>query len=397
MVGELCAVGCALAWSTAVILFKRAEHVGAAQTNLFKNTVALVCLGATLLAMGTAWPVGRSGGDWLRVCVSGLIGIAIADTLFLATLRRLGAGLTAIVECVYAPTVVLLSVLFLSERPGLGFAAGGVLVILGVFLATRGERGSAKDVGGGLALGVASIVLMGVGIVLVKPVLEVSSLVEITFVRVAVGVAVQALWSLLWHRAVFAVFVPQPAWRTLLPGAILGSYIAMLMWLGGFKYTDASVAAVLNQLGAVFTLLLGWRVLGEPLHRLRLAGAALAVSGAVLVLGTRPPARSQGEPRLRVSVQDGQHDRRAQAGAQAHQRCAGGLHCGDLAGVGRQDDRHLPCGAMLFHVGQADAGGCESAGDLGEHAGRLAHLQAHVVAHGQRRDYGEARRAVGAI
>jgi drug/metabolite transporter (DMT)-like permease len=44
------------------------------------------------------------------------LGIALADWLFFTALVRLGAELTAIVDCAYAPFVIGLSFLFLGER-----------------------------------------------------------------------------------------------------------------------------------------------------------------------------------------------------------------------------------------------------------------------------------------
>ena len=53
-----------------------------------------------------------------ELVVSGLLGIAIADTLVFMALRRLGAALLAIVDCIYAPTVILLSVMVLDVAEG---------------------------------------------------------------------------------------------------------------------------------------------------------------------------------------------------------------------------------------------------------------------------------------
>ena len=58
----------------------------------------------------------------------------------------------------------------------------------------------------------------------------------------------------------------------------------MLLWLGGLKYTDASVAALLNQLTVVFTITMGVIVLKEKLTRGRIIGAAAALCGAVVIV-----------------------------------------------------------------------------------------------------------------
>src|SRR5262245_9762522 len=113
MLGESLALGAALVWSTSIILFKRSEAIRPLGMNLFKNVVGIALLGVTLLAMGRGLDTQRPAGDWIRLAVSGVLGIAVADTLVLTALRRLGPALLAIVDCVYAPTIVLVSVIFL--------------------------------------------------------------------------------------------------------------------------------------------------------------------------------------------------------------------------------------------------------------------------------------------
>lgn len=64
----------------------------------------------------------------------------------------------------------------------------------------------------------------------------------------------------------------------------MGTYISMLLWLAGYKYTSASVASVLNEMAAVFILILAAIFLHDRLKRAQLAGAALAISGVLLVV-----------------------------------------------------------------------------------------------------------------
>jgi DME family drug/metabolite transporter len=86
------------------------------------------------------------------------------------------------------------------------------------------------------------------------------------------------------QRGALQALKPSRVWRTLMPAALLGSYVSMLLWLGGFKWTEASRASVLNQMSTVFTLVLARVFLGEQLTWRRALGAGAALCGAVLVL-----------------------------------------------------------------------------------------------------------------
>jgi len=77
----------------------------------------------------------------------------------------------------------------------------------------------------------------------------------------------------------------QHRWRHIVVASIVGSYLALLFWLGGFKYADASVASVLNETANIFIVLLAWLFLKEDLTKRKIAGAFLTFLGVVVFLG----------------------------------------------------------------------------------------------------------------
>jgi drug/metabolite transporter (DMT)-like permease len=292
--GEICALLSPLAWAFAVIFFKRSADAPAVSLNLFKNVVGLCLLGLTFLATREVFPVERSAFDWARLLASGVLGLAVADTLLFQGLRRIGAARMAIADTVYAPMVLSLSWAFLGERPGMGFAFGAAAVLLGIALATIDRRalaptGDAREQLLGSLYVVVAISCTAIGVVMAKPVLAESSLVEATLTRLVAGVAAQLAWvAVAGQSAVaFVTFRPSPLWRSLIPAAILGPYVSLLLWLGGFKWAPASVAAVLNQMATIFILVLARVLLGERLQPRQVAGALLACSGAFGVVVSR--------------------------------------------------------------------------------------------------------------
>ena len=288
MKGEAMALGSALCWAVAVILFRSAPSLSPFAMNLFKNVFALGLFGLTLLVTGGGLGE-HPTAEWAQLALSGVLGIAVADTLFFAALQRLGPSRLAIVECSYAPSVVLLSAIFLGEPVGLPLVAGAGLVAGGVVLGSLERRPLGEVDRKGALLGVSAILSLATGILLARPILAHSALLEVTLIRLLAGVGGQLLYAALHRRPAedFAAFRSRAAWPALIPASILSTWLAMLLWLGGFKYTAASVAAVLNQTTTGWVLLLARVVLGEPLTPRRLGGALLAASGALLVLLTR--------------------------------------------------------------------------------------------------------------
>jgi drug/metabolite transporter (DMT)-like permease len=69
----------------------------------------------------------------------------------------------------------------------------------------------------------------------------------------------------------------------MVPGSVMGTYVSLLFWLGGMKYTLASTAAALNQTATLWTFGLAVLWLGEPVTRRRLLWLAGGVVGVALV------------------------------------------------------------------------------------------------------------------
>lgn len=280
------ALGCALAWAVAVLAFRRLSDQPPAAVNLFKNSVATTMLLVTLAALGRIPDVDRSLGDWALLAASGVLGLAVADTLFLEGLRRVDASVAAVADCAYSPTVVALSALVLGEPLTAGLLAGGALVVLGLFVVSARRRTEAHPVDRkGLVLVVLGVVTTAVGVVVAKPALERSDLIEATTIRLASGAVVLFAWETLRGRGreVTRLFRPQRAWRHAWVATIFGTYVSMILWLGGMKYGAASRAALLNQTGAVFVLVLS-RLSGEHVPLRRWIGAGIAVGGVATIL-----------------------------------------------------------------------------------------------------------------
>lgn len=286
--GEILSLASGLAWAVAVVLFRvsgrRVHPVG---LNLGKNVLGLALLVPTLLLLGEPFaPAVAASGTGLLL-LSGVLGIAVSDTLFFHALNRLGASLTAIVDCFYSPFVIILSFVLLGERLTLVQMAGAALVVSAVLTVSkegRLERIERKALVEGIVYGVLAMFTVALGIVMVKPVLGEVSVLWATTVRVAGGTAALALLApfLRNRRAVLGPLVDRRNWKALVPAAFFGSYLALILWTGGMKFAKASVAAVLNQLNTIFIVVIAALFLKERLTGWKVAAVVLAFLGAWL-------------------------------------------------------------------------------------------------------------------
>ncbi|MBN1774052.1 MAG: DMT family transporter [Deltaproteobacteria bacterium] len=292
--GELFSLGCAVLWSGATILFRKSgEHVPPVALNLFKDTVALLLFLVTLPLLGVPFaPSDQGWREWLVLLASGAVGIGIADSLFLASLNRLGAGGNAIVSALYAPFAVLASFAYLHEAIGPLLLLATAMMVGAIVLNTwqpraGGPRPERSRVLSGVSIGTLAMFLMAVAIVYAKPVLDRSDAWWAASVRLLGGVVFLAGQGLVRPRlrsAIVRCFRPSRQWAVTLPAAVLGAYLAMIVWILGMKYTFASTAAVLNQSSTLWTVLLGWLVLHERMNPRKALAMALAFGGSVVAV-----------------------------------------------------------------------------------------------------------------
>jgi len=286
--GETLAASSALAWAVAVVLFRvSGRRIHPIALNLGKTVLALAAIVATLLILGQPiFPAVPASTTWLLLA-SGVLGIAVSDTLFFYALNRLGAGLTAIVDCFYSPFVIALSFALLGERLTFIQLAGAGLVISAVLtLAKEGklEKIGRKDLAWGILYGILAMFFVAFGIVMVKPVLGSVSVFWSTFVRLAGGAAALAVLTpfLKNRRALLAPLLERRNLPVLIPAAFFGSYLSLILWMGGMTYVKASVAAVLNQLNTIFIVIIAAIFLKERLTGWKLLAVGLALIGAYL-------------------------------------------------------------------------------------------------------------------
>lgn len=278
--GEVFALASALAWAIGVILYRRlGETLPPMTLNFLKNLLVLGFVLPTVpLLHGTALPR-LSLGELLTCLLSGMLGIALADTLYFRAINRLGASRAGVIGNFYSPFVIVLSYAFLGERLSGLQIAGFALVSLGVFLVGRpqgGARDGEVDLGAVLT-GILAIFLMAAAIVMVKRILEAQPLLWIVLLRLLGGIAGMLL-LFAWDGAP-RLGASGAALRLLLPAAFVGQFLSMIFWLGGYKFTQASVAAILNESASVFIVLLAWLLLGERLPAIALLGVLLSLAG----------------------------------------------------------------------------------------------------------------------
>lgn len=284
VLGGVAALGSAFLWALAAILFRRAgERVAALAMNFVKGVVAIACLVLIVLPLGGFQADARSAA---LLGLSGVVGIALGDTLYFLALARLGARRILLLSTLIPVATAMVAVTVLGERLAAG-AWVGILLVLGAVSFVLWERAPASAgthvLRGGVVMGVVFVGAETFGIIATKLGIAEISALEGTLIRHLAATFALGLW--LGAAGKFRVQMA-PLKNTRLLGLVagaglLGGFLGMWLAVTGLKYTHAAVAATLNATSPLFVLPLSMWLDKEPVGR----GAVIAALIAVVGLG----------------------------------------------------------------------------------------------------------------
>ena len=288
--GEFFALACAFSWALAIILFRRTgDALPPFELNLFKNLLGFSLILPTLAVVEGFQLSAFSPQDIAVTMLSGLLGIAVADTWYLRALSLMGASRTGIVSGLLSPFVILLSIMFLGESLRGWQLAGFALVMGGILLVTWRQNRREVDaahLSKGVFYGIGAVFLMAVGIVMVKEILETRPFMMTAEIRLVGGAGGMLIYMALRGRyaAVKQNFMKPLPWKLIIVGSFLGAYVSMMMWLAGYKLIPASEASVLNETANAWIVLLAWLMLGESIGYRKVTGIMLTSAGVIVML-----------------------------------------------------------------------------------------------------------------
>ena len=101
--GEIAAIGAAIAWAVATWIYSQFSHrFSALQLNIVKGVIASAMMLMVLPFEGAVEPSIETQ-HLIILAVSGVVGLAIGDSAYFASLKRIGANKTLLLESLAPP------------------------------------------------------------------------------------------------------------------------------------------------------------------------------------------------------------------------------------------------------------------------------------------------------
>ena len=294
LLGEILSLGSAITWGISVSLFKIiGNSVSPYILNPLKNTIGTILFVLTTLLISDISAVNAlSTNEALILALSGIIGITIADVLFLISLNILGTSRSAIINTIYSPMVIMLAYFILDESLTFADIVGGLMILLSIlYLSFNQEKSNISNLNKGLIFGILAYSLMALGIIMVKPILNrFSNSIEmqlwIIIFRLIPGTLLSYITMkfMMKKKEIILQLSNKKIWPIIVLGSFLGTYVGFAMWVIGMAKTSASIASILNQTSTIFIAFFGWLILKETFSRKMMICFFISIIGAFIII-----------------------------------------------------------------------------------------------------------------
>jgi DME family drug/metabolite transporter len=170
MIGELAALGAAVSWAVAALFYGQAlSKAKPISANIIRLTLTSAVLLAFLVFTGklsilTDLPMTTV----VLAGSSGIIGLGLGDTVYMASLKMVGIARSVPITCTYPLFNLLLAAVLLNESITWSVGVGAVVIVFGIWLLSRQQDGMAnvskETLYKGLALALATAILWAISI-----------------------------------------------------------------------------------------------------------------------------------------------------------------------------------------------------------------------------------------
>ncbi len=248
-------------WALCSLIFKKlGEKLEPIGMTFIKSSLSVFFLFIAILLTGTNFIISKE--VILPVMASGIIGIAIGDSLFFASLNRLSPLLLSIILFV-GPDLFngIFGLIFLGEMPSLINWVGIVVILIGlsffIFPLNIENNEKARTTFWGLLFAVLSLICSAYSMVIIKPVFSSVSTITATMYRMLSAGIVLFIFGIISKQL--------PAWKNrlneknynikLISTIALATFGGFWMSLSAIKYCQLIIASTIMTLEPLFIII----------------------------------------------------------------------------------------------------------------------------------------------
>ncbi|NOI59095.1 DMT family transporter [Vibrio coralliilyticus] len=288
--GEIAALSAAVVWALATWIYSQfSHHFSAMQLNIVKGVAAS---GMMLVVMPwVEMPTMAISSIHLAIlAVSGIIGIAVGDSAYFASLKRIGANKTLLLESLAPPLSGVLALVALGSVLPLQSWLGVLLTTLAVtFVIFQPDASGEQTNWSGVGFGLLASVCQASGVVISHYALVAGDLPPLlgALIRLSVGVLTVAMVIVVFEQKPFSSMrkhlgqLTKSAFLWLLGAIFVGTFLALWLQQIALKHANPAVAQTLIATSPLFMLFI-YMLKGEKVTAKSIIGTLAAVGGISL-------------------------------------------------------------------------------------------------------------------
>jgi DME family drug/metabolite transporter len=294
MIGELAALGAAISWTASALLYKKAlQETKPIQANIIRLTCTGLILFLFIIAIGKFNILtGLAADAAILAGASGIVGLGVGDTLYMASLKSIGVARAVPLTCTYPLFNLLWTTLFVGEAVTLPITLGAVIIVGGIWLLSRPENNqgvvvSRSSLYKGVALALVTAAVWSISITMinlaVKTTPNLDDALAINTLRViAVAVSLLAVSPIIDRKLSFG----RTSWRTMLlliAGGVVALGLGWFFLTYSLTQTLESRAVPISSTTPLFSALAGFMLLHERATAKTVLGSVIIVVGVFLI------------------------------------------------------------------------------------------------------------------
>ncbi len=296
MLGELAALGAAFCWAIAPILYRQALfQTHPVSANIVRSATNALVMLLVLLALGkwnalSSLPLPVLG----LVAASGVVGLGVADTLYMVGLRSVGVSVAVPLAASYPLFSLLWATLFLGQPVVASAVVGAVVIVAGIWLLSRDRDAASLPLKGklaltGIAASLATAIMWSVSISLMDAaiVLSGATSLDANYAMITLRVAAIALFLSLFAPVLDKNrgFLKMKR-RTIIQlciGGLVANGAGWFLLNYSFLNIPEAVAVPISSVTPLFSAIAGFMLFHEKATLNRVLGAVVIVVGVVLI------------------------------------------------------------------------------------------------------------------
>jgi len=297
MLGEFAALGAAITWAVAPIMYKKAlSGVSPISANIVRCASNAVFLVLILFASGlTGVLASLPTGVVVVVVVSGLVGLGLGDTFYMYALKSIGVARAVPLATSYPLFSLVWATFFLGQAVTVSAVTGTVVILLGIWLLSREKSEDKFNVHGKFELtGVAvsllaalswsvSITLMDFAVTMPGVAIGLPMNYAIVTVRITGMALVLLATAPLLDRERGFLKLGWKAIVLLCVGGLVANGLGWVLMNYSLLNIVEAQAVPISSTTPLFSALAGFAFFHEKMTLDNILGAVLIVAGVVLI------------------------------------------------------------------------------------------------------------------